>query len=387
MALPISYNVKSLRVRWQVTLLAVIGIALVVAVFIILAAMAAGFQFALRTTGRVDNAIVVQKGSTGEIVSALSRDHANLIAVDGRVARDAQGRPLASPEVVLVASLPRVTDGSNMNVTLRGASTRAFDVRGGIKIIEGRAFTPGLYELIVGTHVRDRYGLGVGKTLKLQRQVWNVVGVFESAGSGFENEIWGDVDAIAPAFNRTGGYSVLVVRLKDPGTLDAFGASIASNPSMQLEAKQEMAFYSEQAGPTVAAITGLTIFVSVIMAVGAVVGAMNTMYAIVSARTREIGTLRALGFSRLSILVSFVLESLVLALVAGLLGVLLALPANGLTAAGGSTTFSDFAFAFRITPMAITFGLIFALIMGFVGGLLPAFRAARMPITTALREA
>lgn len=387
MALPISYNVKSLRVRWQVTLLAVIGIALVVAVFIILAAMAAGFQFALRTTGRVDNAIVVQKGSTGEIVSALSRDHANLIAVDGRVARDAQGRPLASPEVVLVASLPRVTDGSNMNVTLRGASTRAFDVRGGIKIIEGRAFTPGLYELIVGTHVRDRYGLGVGKTLKLQRQVWNVVGVFESAGSGFENEIWGDVDAIAPAFNRAGGYSVLVVRLKDPGTLDAFGASIASNPSMQLEAKQEMAFYSEQAGPTVAAITGLTIFVSVIMAVGAVVGAMNTMYAIVSARTREIGTLRALGFSRLSILVSFVLESLVLALVAGLLGVLLALPANGLTAAGGSTTFSDFAFAFRITPMAITFGLIFALIMGFVGGLLPAFRAARMPITTALREA
>lgn len=387
MALPISYNVKSLRVRWQVTLLAVIGIALVVAVFIILAAMAAGFQFALRTTGRVDNAIVVQKGSTGEIVSALSREHANLIAVDGRVARDAQGRPLASPEVVLVASLPRITDGSNMNVTLRGASTRAFDVRGGIKIIEGRAFTPGLYELIVGTHVRDRYGLGVGKTLKLQRQVWNIVGVFESAGSGFENEIWGDVDAIAPAFNRAGGYSVLVVRLKDPGTLDAFGASIASNPSMQLEAKQEMAFYSEQAGPTVAAITGLTIFVSVIMAVGAVVGAMNTMYAIVSARTREIGTLRALGFSRLSILVSFVLESLVLALVAGLLGVLLALPANGLTAAGGSTTFSDFAFAFRITPMAITFGLIFALIMGFVGGLLPAFRAARMPITTALREA
>lgn len=387
MALPISYNVKSLRVRWQVTLLAVIGIALVVAVFIILAAMAAGFQFALRTTGRVDNAIVVQKGSTGEIVSALSREHANLIAVDGRVARDAQGRPLASPEVVLVASLPRITDGSNMNVTLRGASTRAFDVRGGIKIIEGRAFTPGLYELIVGTHVRDRYGLDVGKTLTLQRQAWNIVGVFESAGSGFENEIWGDVDAIAPAFNRAGGYSVLVVRLKDPGTLDAFGASIASNPSMQLEAKQEMAFYSEQAGPTVAAITGLTIFVSVIMAVGAVVGAMNTMYAIVSARTREIGTLRALGFSRLSILVSFVLESLVLAIVAGLLGVLLALPANGLTAAGGSTTFSDFAFAFRITPMAITFGLIFALIMGFVGGLLPAFRAARMPITTALREA
>lgn len=387
MALPISYNVKSLRVRWQVTLLAVIGIALVVAVFIILAAMAAGFQFALRTTGRVDNAIVVQKGATGEIVSALSRDHANLIAVDGRIARDAQGRPLASPEVVLVANLPRVTDGNNMNVTLRGTSMRAFDVRGGIKIIEGRAFTPGLYELIVGTHVRDRYDLGVGKTLTLQRQAWKIVGVFESAGSGFENEIWGDVEAIAPAFNRAGGYSVLVVRLKDPATMEAFASSVATNPSMQLEAKQEMAFYSEQAGPTVGAITGLTIFVSVIMAVGAVVGAMNTMYAIVSARTREIGTLRALGFTRFSILISFVLESLVLALVAGLVGVLLALPANGLTAAGGSTTFADFAFAFRITPTAIMFGLAFALLMGFVGGLLPAFRAARMPITNALREA
>lgn len=387
MALPISYNVKSLRVRWQVTLLAVIGIALVVAVFIILAAMAAGFQFALRTTGRADNAIVVQKAATGEIVSAMSREHANMIAVDSRIARDAQGRALASPETVLVANLPRITDGSNMNVTLRGVSPRAFEVRGGIRVTEGRTFTPGLYELIVGTHVKDRYGLAPGKTLKLQRQTWTIVGVFESAGSGFENEIWGDVEVIGPAFNRSGGYSVLVVRLKDPGTLDAFASTVASNPNMQLQVKEEMKFYSEQAGPTVGAITALTVFVSFIMAIGAVVGAMNTMYAIVAARTREIGTLRAIGFSRVSILISFVLESLVLALVSGLIGVLLALPANGLTAAGGSTTFADFAFAFRVTPGAIIAGLSFALIMGLIGGLLPAFRAARMPITNALREA
>jgi putative ABC transport system permease protein len=260
-------------------------------------------------------------------------------------------------------------------------------MRGGIKIVEGRTFTPGLDEIIVGTHIKERYGLGLGKTLNLQRQTWTVVGVFESAGSGFENEIWGDVDRIGPAFNREGGYSVLVVRLKDPSTLDAFAATVASNPNMQLQAKEEMKFYNEQAGPTVGAITGLTIFVSFIMAIGAVVGAMNTMYAIVAARTREIGTLRALGFSQTSILVSFVLESLVLALVSGIIGVLLALPANGLTAAGGSTTFADFAFAFRVTPSAIAAGLIFALVMGLVGGLLPAFRAARMPITTALREA
>jgi putative ABC transport system permease protein len=387
MALPISYNVKSLRVRWQVTLLAVIGIALVVAVFVVLAALAAGFQYALRATGRPDNAIVVQKGSTSEITSGIRRDNANFIAVDNRVARDAKGQPLASPEIALVAALPRLADGVNMNVMLRGVTPRAFEVRGGIKLIEGRSFTPGLYELIVGTHVRDRYGLSIGKTLKLQRQTWTVVGIFESSGSGFENEIWGDADVFGPAFNRTGGYQVLVVRLADPTSLDAFARSIATNPNMQLELKPEIDFYDGQAGPTLSAITGLTWFVSLIMAIGAVVGAMNTMYAIVSARTREIGTLRALGFSRLSILVSFVLESLVLALVAGLLGCLIALPANGISAAGGGTTFTDFAYAFRVTPGAIGVGLIFALIMGFLGGLLPAFRAARLPITTALREA
>jgi putative ABC transport system permease protein len=364
-----------------------VGIALVVAVFVILSAVASGFRFALRSTGRPDNVIVVQRAATSEITSGVPLAHANLLVVDDRVARDGKGQPLASPEIALVANLPRLSDGAQMNVLLRGVTPRAFEVRGGISMVAGRPFKPGLYEVIVGTHVRDRYGLDIGKPLVLQRQTWQVVGVFASEGNGFESEIWGDVDVMGPAFDRVGGFQSLVLRLKDPASFDAFKRTVETNPQMQLEMRREMEFYDAQAGPTVAGMTGLTWFVSIIMAVGAVVGAMNTMYAIVAARTREIGTLRALGFTRVSIMSAFVLESLALALVGGLLGCLLALPANGLTASGGLGQFSDLSFAFRITPLALTVGFVFALIMGLLGGFLPALRAARLPITAALREA
>jgi putative ABC transport system permease protein len=387
MSLPLTYNIRNLRVRWLVTLLAIVGIALVVAVFVILSAVASGFRFALRSTGRPDNVIVLQRAATSEITSGVPLAHANLLVVDDRVARDGKGQPLASPEIALVANLPRLSDGAQMNVLLRGVTPRAFEVRGGISMVAGRPFKPGLYEVIVGTHVRDRYGLDIGKPLVLQRQTWQVVGVFASEGNGFESEIWGDVDVMGPAFDRVGGFQSLVLRLKDPASFDAFKRTVETNPQMQLEMRREMEFYDAQAGPTVAGMTGLTWFVSIIMAVGAVVGAMNTMYAIVAARTREIGTLRALGFTRVSIMSAFVLESLALALVGGLLGCLLALPANGLTASGGLGQFSDLSFAFRITPLALTVGIVFALIMGLLGGFLPALRAARLPITAALREA
>ncbi len=399
MALPISYNIRSLRVRWQVTLLAVAGIAMVIAVFVVLAAMAAGFRIALRSTGRPDNVIITQKGSMSEMTSGIPRADVSMISVDSRVARETkpnlergaagslgQGQPMASPEIVLVANLKRV-DGAETNVAVRGVTPAAMEVRGGITMTGGRRFTPGLYELMVGDRIRERYGLDVGKTLHLQRREWAVVGTFKSEGNGFESEIWADVNVLGPAFNRTAGYQSLVLRLQDPNTFDALKASIESNPQFQVKVDREIDYYDAQAGTVAGLLMGLAWFVAIVMAVGAVVGAMNTMFAIVAARTREIGTLRALAFGRGAILTSFVLESLLLAIAAGLLGCLIAMPANSLTGATGQATFSEISFAFRVTPGIVVAAMIFAAWMGFLGGLLPALRAARMPITAALREA
>ena len=386
MALPLSYNVRNLRQRWQVTLLAIFGIALVVTVFVFLAAMSSGFRIALRSTGRDDNAIVLQKGSTSELGSGLERGKAGILMVDSRIARDKEGQPLSSGEILSVANLKRL-DGGEVNVTIRGVSARTFDVRGGIRIVRGRVFTPGLAEIVVGARIADRFGYQVGTKVKLAKQEWDVVGVFASEGSGFESEVWGDLSVLQEPLKRTGGFQAVVVRLQDPTTLEAFKKTWEEDPQLQVTVQQERKFYEDQAGPTAAALMGLAVFVSVVMGVGAVFGAMNTMYAIVAARTREIGTLRALGFSRRSILFSFVTESVFLALIGGLLGCVLALPANGVTSATGGANFSEIAFAFRITPIALLVGMAFALAMGIIGGLLPASRAARMGITTALRSA
>jgi putative ABC transport system permease protein len=387
MALPISYNVRNLRERWQVTLLAALGISLVVTVLVVLLAMVAGVRLALRSTGIAQNAIVVQRGSASELTSWVPLDQRNLIVVDSRVARGADGQPLASPEIVVVSNKPRRADGQPTNVTIRGVSQKAFAVRGGIEVVRGRNFTPGLYEVIVGERIAERIqGLDLGAKITLQRKEWDIVGVFRSQGGGFESEIWGDIDAMGPAFQRTGGSNSLVVRMTDPALISELDRTIRADPQMQLQAVNERKYYEDQAGPVSTALTGLTTFVAIVMGVGAVFGAMNTMYAIVAARTREIGTLRALGFSRRSILVSFVVESVFLALVGGIIGVLLALPANDLGGATG-VGFAELAFAFKITPPAIVIGLAFAAIMGLVGGLLPAARAARLPITSALREA
>jgi putative ABC transport system permease protein len=388
MALPISYNVRNVRQRWRVTLLAIGGIALVVAVFIVLIALSTGLRLALRDTGRPDNAIVVQRGSAQELTSGIAKDDADFIAVDARVARDGAGRPLASPELVVAATLPRKADGTLSNVQVRGVGPLAFAVRGGVRVVEGRTFTPGLAEVIVGARVRERYrGLEVGDSFRLKQRDWTVVGVFEAEGGSFESEVWGDLDVMSAAFNRQGGYQSVTVRMNDPAEIPAFADDLARNPRLQVDMKPERKYYEDQAGPVGAALLFLAFFVSVVMGIGAVFGALNTMYAIVAQRTREIATLRALGFSRPAILVSFLIESLVIAAVAGVAGCLLALPANGLTAATGNVTFSELAFAFRVTPPALVAGMIFALLMGLAGGLLPAVRAARLPISRALREA
>jgi putative ABC transport system permease protein len=389
MALPLSYNVRNVRVRWQVTLLAVGGIALVVAVFAVLMSMSEGFKAALRSTGRTDNAMIVQRGSASELTSAVPLDDRNKIVVDERIARDSQGRSLASWEWVVVIGLNRLGDGMPANITLRAVTTRAFEVRGGIDVVEGRTFTPGLDEVIVGRRLVDRIeGMEVGGTVQYQQKSFDIVGIFESQGGAFESEIWGDFDTFGAIFQRGAGSNSLVVRMRDPAEIPELDRWIRDQPQMQLQALEEREYYEEQAGALAMILRSLATFVAFVMGVGAVFGAMNTMYAIVAARSREIGTLRALGFSRRSILVSFLIESVLLSFVGGVIGCLLAFPMNGFSTATGQTqSFSEIAFAFRITPEIVITGLVFAVVMGVIGGLLPAFRGARLPITSALREA
>ena len=275
------------------------------------------------------------------------------------MARDSEGVPLASCEVVVLTTRPKRADNQPANITFRGVSPMAFKVRNGIKLVEGRVFTPGLYEVIVGKKIADRVtGLDIGSTINIQKKEWKVVGLFTADGSSFESEIWGDYDAMAPAIGRNGGCESLTVRLQDPETLAAFDKDLRANPQIQVQADSEPKYYENLAGPTAQALMILAAFVSLVMGIGAVFGAMNTMYAIVSQRTREIGTLRALGFSRFSILFSFVMESMLLAGIGGVLGCLMALPMNGFTAATGQTkSFSELAFAFRITPNIVVIGI------------------------------
>jgi putative ABC transport system permease protein len=387
MALPISYNIRSLYVRGRVTLLAIGGIALVVAVLIVLVAMAMGFRMALQASGSTENAIVTQRGSTSEITSGIPREAVNVISVDDRVARDSSGNPLASPELVIVANMRRKEDGADVNVAVRGVTPMAFKVRQNIVIAEGRNFTPGLYEIIVGRKLFDRMeGMGLGRTIRMQKRDWKIVGVFTANGSGFESEVWGDKETMGPAFNRGAGSQTLTVRMRDPSAIPAFDDELQRNPRMQVQLIQERLYYEQQSAGVSGPLMALAVFVAIVMGVGAVFGAMNTMYAIVAARTREIGTLRALGFSRLAILTAFVIESTCLAFVGGALGCLVALPANGITSAAGGANFAEIAFAFRVTPPSIVAGMVLAVLMGFAGGLLPSLRAARVPITAALRE-
>jgi putative ABC transport system permease protein len=312
-----------------------------------------------------------------------------MIVVDDRVARDASGQPLASWEWVVVIGLPKISDGMPANVTLRAVTPRAFEVRGGIEVVEGRSFTPGLDEVIVGRKLLSRIrGLELGGNVRYQQKLFRIVGLFESSGGAFESEIWGDFDTLGAIFQRGAGSNSLVVRMKDPSAIPELDRWIRAQPQMQLQALSERRYYEEQAGPLARTLRGLATFVAVVMGVGAVFGAINTMYAIVASRTREIGTLRALGFSRRSILASFLIESVILAVVGGAVGCLLAFPMNGFSTGTGQTqSFSEIAFAFRITPGIVAVGMAFAVLMGLLGGLLPALRGSRMPITSALRQA
>ncbi|MEO8499774.1 MAG: FtsX-like permease family protein [Vicinamibacteria bacterium] len=387
MALPLSYNVRSVRARWRATVLAICSIALVVAAVEVLMSMSEGFATALRSTGRMGNAMIVERGASAELASTVTLAQRNTILDDPRVARGPDGLPLASWEWVTVIALPKKADGRRASVRLRVVSARTFDVRGGIRMTAGRRFSRGLDEVIVGRRIIDRVsGLALDGKVRFRRKEFKIVGIFESDGAAFESEIWADFDTAGPLFGRGTDAKCMVVRMKDPGEIPALDRWMRNQPGMKLQAVPETQYYENQSGFVSTILKGLAALVALFMGAGAVFGAMNTMYAIVAVRTREIGTLRALGFSRPSILVSFVVESALLALVGGALGCLLALGTHGYsTSVSNLQSFSEVAYAFRVTPRIIASGMAFALVVGVVGGLLPALCAARLPIAMAVR--
>jgi putative ABC transport system permease protein len=382
-----SYNLRSMIVRKGTAAMTAGGIAMVVAVFVMTLAIAQGFRATLVASGSPENAIVLRKGATAETVSAVMRPDVPLIESLPQIARGPDGRPLASSELVVIIALPRQTDNQPANVPVRGVGPRAFDVRDNMTFVEGRKFTPGTREINVGRLAVGRFkGLTLGSDVRFGAATWKVVGIFTADDAAFESELWGDVDLMMPAFQRN-GYQSMTVKLADPSMFDSFKAAIEADPRLYLVPQREQDYYAEQSRPLTTVIRVFGAFVTFILSIGAMFGAMNTMYAAVAYRTREIGTLRALGFSRFRVVTAFLAESVALALVGGVIGCILAIPVHGLsTGTTNFTSFSEVAFKFRITPALMAGGLLFSAVMGAVGGLLPAIRAARIPVARALRE-
>jgi len=382
-----SYNLRSMIVRKGTAAMTAGGIAMVVAVFVMTLAIAQGFRATLVASGSPANAIVLRKGATAETVSAVMRPDVPLIESLPQIARGPDGRPLASSELVVIIALPRQTDNQPANVPVRGVGPRAFDVRDNLTVVDGRKFTPGTREINVGRLAVGRFkGLTLGSDVRFGAATWKVVGIFTADDAAFESELWGDVDLMMPAFQRN-GYQSMTVKLADPSMFDSFKAAIEADPRLYLVPQREQDYYAEQSRPLTTVIRVFGAFVTFILSIGAMFGAMNTMYAAVAYRTREIGTLRALGFSRFRIVTAFLAESVALALAGGVIGCILAIPVHGLsTGTTNFTSFSEVAFKFRITPALMAGGLLFSAVMGAVGGLLPAIRAARIPVARALRE-
>ncbi|HQR37475.1 MAG TPA: ABC transporter permease [Blastocatellia bacterium] len=386
MALPLKYNIRNIFVRKGTTISTALSIGITVAVFLMVMALAQGIDMTLSSSGEPLNLIVVRNGSTAELTSDVSQDNLDTIKFLDGVAT-ANGEPLVAPEAITLIYRARKGQAQGSNVTIRGVGPKSNELRSGFKIVEGRTFTPGLAEAIVSQRIADRFqALGIGDKFKIQASEFTVVGIFDAGGKAFESEIWVDGNALKNAMNRP-SYSSVLLRAKDQAALEALSKRITDDQRLQLKAVSELKWYEDQQGPTSGAIKGLGTFIALIMAIGAGFAGMNTMYATVANRTREIGTLRVLGFGRISILVSFVLESVAIALLGVAIGILLALPLN-LVSTGTSNfqTFSEIAFNFRLTPSLMFAGLIFGGGIGLLGSLLPSIRASRYKIVDALRE-
>jgi putative ABC transport system permease protein len=380
-------GLRSIPERIGPSLVIVVGLAGVVAVFTALLAMAAGFQSTLQATGRSDVAIVLRGGSQAELNSGLSRDQGTIIKQAPGVRSGEDGQPLASAEMVVIAELVRTGEKTGANITVRGVEPRAFALRPQLRIVDGRQFQPGLRELIVGRGVVQQFqGAGIGETLRMRGSVWTVVGVFES-GDANESELWADVEVAQSTFNRQ-GYSAVRLALDDPEGLMALRDHLLADPRINVDVESEQQYYSgqtEQFRRTIGILAGV---VTSIMALGAMFAALNTMYAAVGARAREIATLRAIGFGGTPVVISVMIESLLLALVGGVIGAVLAYVLfNNMAVSTLSANFTQIVFQFSVTPELVRNGVFIALVIGMIGGFLPALRAARLPVTTALRAA
>lgn len=391
--IPFSYVMRNVVARKVTTLLTAGGMALVVFVFASVLMMTEGIRATLVATGQDDNVMVIRKGANAEVQSGVARAQAQVIDGVPEIATDAAGQRVISREPVAVINMPkRKANPSDpdkpSNIVVRGTSELGLALRPQVRIVEGRLFTPGTSEIIAGRAIAKGFsGAGLGESLRFAQREWTVVGIFDAGGSAFDSEVWGDAEQLMQGFRRV-SFSSVIFRLADPSQFDEVKARLEGDPRLTIEAKREKQFYAEQSEGLAKFIGYLGTTLSIIFSIGAIVGAMITMYASVAARTGEIGTLRALGFPRRSILIAFLVESLLLGLVGGVIGLA---AASAMQAVSLSTmnfqTFSELTFRFRITSGIVTEVIAFALFMGFIGGFLPAWRAARMKIVDALRAA
>jgi putative ABC transport system permease protein len=386
MALPIKYNLRNIIVRKGSTLATAFTIGLTVAVFLLVMALARGIDSTLASSGEPLNLIVLREGSTAELNSSVTQEQfKDLMYLDG-VARENE-QPLGAGEIITLIYKARKGMSQGSNVTVRGVGPMSFKLRSGFKVVAGRLFQPGLTEAVVSKRIAERFqGLEIGDKFRIQTTDYTVVGLFDSAGKAFESEVWVDINSLASTTKRTESFSTALLRVKDQNALTALTKRITDDPKLHLKATSERSFYEEQQGQASGALKALAVFITFIMAVGAGFAGMNTMYAAVARRTKEIGTLRVLGFGRISILIAFLLESVAIALIGAAIGIVLSLPLNFVsTGTSNWVTFSEIAFNFRVTPDLMISALIFGAVIGFVGSLFPSIRASRFRIVDALR--
>ena len=386
MGLPLSYSIRNLWARKLTTALTASGMTLVVFVFAAILMLAQGLQKTLVETGSYDNVVIIRKGSTTEVQSGVDRWQAAIIEADPEVARGGDGRPLLAKEMLVLITLPRRNTEKRSNVPVRGIGAGSLALRPQVRLVEGRPPRPGSLEVIAGKSVAGRFtGGGLGETLHLGMYDWTVVGIFDAGNTAFSSEVWGDGEQLMQAFRRP-VFSSVIFKLRDPSKLEEVRQRLEGDPRLTVDVKQETRYYLEQSEMMAKFLRVLGISLTIIFSLGATIGAMITMYAAVATRTGEIGTLRALGFTRTSILAAFLFEALFLGLIGGCVGLLLASFMQFFTISTlNFQTFSELAFSFVLSPGIVVTGLCFSLVMGFVGGVLPAFRAARMEIVDALR--
>lgn len=388
MKIPFSYIFRNLWTRKLTTFLTASGMALVVFVFAAVLMLDAGLKKTMAGTGSLDNVLLIRAGSETEIQSGVSREQAALIEALPQVARSQTGDPMISKESMVLISLVKSGQDKGSNVVTRGVSPMGLELRPQVRMIEGRMFRPGSSELVVGRSINREFdGAQIGQTIRFAQREWTIVGVFDAGNSAFDSEIWGDVEQLMQAFRRL-SYSSTLIKLASSDRYDSMVADVKADVRLTLDAKREQLFYEDQSRALSAFITILGNVLTVIFSIGAMIGAAITMYSSVAMRTAEIGTLRALGFRRPSILAAFLSESLMLGLVGGVVGLFFATFLQAITISTlNFQSFSQLAFSFTLTPKIVVITLIFAMVMGFVGGFLPALRASRMRIVDSLRAA